>query len=355
MTADLVLVANSGDSTIGAYTLTPARGSDLNSQPRLEHLVTSPVGRGCSTFVVDEARSLVYAAAKPETDGASPTIDTFALDRSTGRLTRVHRREVEGGMNYLALTPDGRVLAGAAYHDGFAATWTVDEDGQLSPQVDRVDWLHAHCVIATPGQLYVVSLGADVIAQYALSATGALAPLDLPIVPAPKGSGPRHLVLDETLAHAYVVTEFSGEVLSFDRSPGTGELTATGADPAYALDRDLTHSRLGADPKAEHLIWGADLHLARGGTFVLASERTESTLACLPVDRDGVAGAAVGLIDTVAQPRGFAVSPDGRYAVVAGEAGTELQLVSIGRDGALREVARVASGAKANWVRILAR
>ncbi len=348
MTGNLVLVANSGDGTIGAFALDTARGS-----AHLRHLATSPVGRGCSTFAIDPVTDRVFAAAKPATEGGASAIDTFALDRETGALTPLHHADVPGGMNYLALTPGGRILAGAAYHEGFAATWVVASDGSLGPLVARVDWPNAHCVVATARQLYVVSLGDDVIAQYALAADGALTPLDPPTVPAPGGSGPRHLVLSADGRHAYAVTEFSGEVLSFRRDRDTGVLTASGARAAHATDRGLAHSRYGADPRAEHLIWGADLHLARGGRVVLASERCESTLASLPVEDDGTVGAVGAIVDVVRQPRGFAVSPDGRYAVVAGEAETDLELVAIGPEGSLTPLSRTPTGAKANWVRIL--
>ena len=54
---------------------------------RLEPLATSAVGRGCSTFVVDEDRDLVYAATKGDADGHGQGVDSFRLDRTTGALT----------------------------------------------------------------------------------------------------------------------------------------------------------------------------------------------------------------------------------------------------------------------------
>ena len=47
MASDLVLVANAADATVSTFAL------DAAGQ-RLEPLATSAVGRGCSTFVVDE-------------------------------------------------------------------------------------------------------------------------------------------------------------------------------------------------------------------------------------------------------------------------------------------------------------
>ena len=348
MTGELVLVANAGDATVSAFIL------DAAGQ-RLVPLATSAVGRGCSTFAVDEARDLVYANTKGDADGAGEGIDVFRLDRDAGTLEQVGHRDTEGNLAYLALAHDGAVLAGAAYHAGFAATWCVDGTGGIGEPVARVDWPNAHCVAAVEGNLYVVSLGADAIGQYALSPTGELTPLDPVAAEAPAGSGPRHLVLGAEGARAFVVTEFSGEVLTYDRDPATGALILAGAAVAHASDRGLGHSRYGADPRAEHLIWGADVHLARGGHVLLASERTESTIASLRVDAGGRVGDLVEVLDTERQPRGFAVSRDGRYAVVAGEASTDVSLVAIGADGSLRTLSYAATGRGANWVRTLPR
>lgn len=343
---ELVLVANAGESTISVFTL------DQQTQ-RLTLLATSPVGRGCSTFAVDPDRDLIYAAAKPQGTDDAPRIDTFSLDRRTGILNQRHARQVDGTLAYLDLAPSGRLLAGASYHDGFAATWRVDDHGSVSPMVARVEWPNAHCVRATATNLYVVSLGADVIAQYALESDGALTPLAPATVAAPAGSGPRHLVIAADESTAHVVTEFTAQLLTYHRDD-TGVLGPAGTQDAYATNRGLAHSRFGADPTAGHLRWGADVHLARGGRVVLASERTESTLSALPVDSHGIPGRASALVNVVPRPRGFAVTSDGRFAVIAGEAGSDVELLAIGTDGSLTSVGRTVTGAAPNWVRCLA-
>ncbi|ANS79447.1 hypothetical protein SGUI_2051 [Serinicoccus hydrothermalis] len=338
---ELVLVANAADSTISTFRVDAER-------PSLERIAVSEVGQGCGTFAVDVERDLVYAAAK----GDPPGIDVFALDRESGRLEHLSRTDVEGSMSYLALAHGGTLLVGASYGGGSAEVFGVDGDGHVEEPTASVSWPNAHCVAVAGGgrQLYVVSLGGDVVAQYALSPAGGLAPLAPPTAAAPDGSGPRHLVLDEEEAHAYVMTEFSGEVLVYDRD-ASGDLVLRGQVPAYAQDRGLRHSELGADPVEGHLVWGADLHLARDGRFLLASERSESTLASLPVEEDGSLGEPVSLIDTVAQPRGFTVLSGGTFAVVTGEKDTDVALVAVAEDGTLSEVARYETGAGANWAR----
>ena len=340
---ELVLVANAADSTISTFRV------DTRAQPpTLERVAVSEVGQGCGTFAVDAERDLVYAAAK----GDPPGIDVFALDRESGRLEHLDRTDVASSMSYLALAHGGTLLVGASYGGGSAQVFPVGDEGHVEEPTAEVSWPNAHCAaLAGDGRhLYVVSLGADVVAQYSLSPGGGLTPLAPPTAAAPDGSGPRHLVLDADEHRAYVMTEFSGEVLTYDRDM-TGDLTLRSATAAYAQDRGLRHSELGADPVEGHLVWGADLHLARQGTFLLASERTESTLACLPVAPDGSLGEAASIVGTVAQPRGFVVLHDDRYALVTGERDTAVALVSVDEGGLLQEVARAETGNGANWAR----
>ena len=58
----------------------------------------------------------------------------------------------------------------------------------------------------------------------------------------------------------------------FDRA-ADGRLTPAESVSIVDPDAGLKHSRFGADPRAEHLIWGADLHLAQGGRCLLYTSR----------------------------------------------------------------------------------
>ena len=109
MPAHLVLIANAADGEIACFAL----DSDAES-PQLAHLATTPVGAGCGTFVVDEARDLVYAGVKE-----GPAVVTLALDRDHGILTELSRVPVTASVAYLALAPGGNLLLGASYGGGY--------------------------------------------------------------------------------------------------------------------------------------------------------------------------------------------------------------------------------------------
>ncbi|WOF23502.1 beta-propeller fold lactonase family protein [Microbacterium betulae] len=339
----LVLVANAADGSLSTFRLEGGA---------LDRLAVTPGLTGCSTFVVDPARDLVHAAVKGDASGAPAGILTLSLDRETGGLTERSRRDLpDGGMNYLAPTRDGTGLLGASYGGGYGISSPV-EDGVVGAPVSRVSFRNLHSVLpSADGRFaYFVSLGEDLIAQYAIADDLTLTPLDPPTVACPAGSGPRHLVFDDAQDAVYVLTEFSGEVLHLTRDTVSGALSLRGAATAFDTSKGLGRSALGADPLAGHLVWGADIHVGDG--VLWCSERTESTLGAVALSGDGSPVSAERFVVSETQPRGFAISPDRRHLVVAGERSTSVSLYEIDGDRLeLRQ--RAETGRGANWVRFL--
>jgi len=334
----LAFVANAIDGTVSTFLL---------DDGALRRLAESEIGPGCSALAVDADRRQVHVAVK----GDQPAIVTCQI-HSDGRLQPKSRRDVESSLSYLALTPDGRTLLGASYGGGFGISLPVGDSG-VGDVVSRIAYPNMHSCAVGPDEetAYFVSLGADLVAQFAL-AGATLTPLDPPTVAAPVGCGPRHLVLTRDGGHVYVMTEFSGEVLHYRRSPH-GTLTLAGQAAASVPGRGLRPSRFGADPIAGHLIWGADLHLSLDEQTCWASERSESTLATVPVDADGTPRSAVLFTPAERQPRGFAVSPDGRYLLCTGEKSTTVSLFRTEPNGGLVLCGQAETGRGANWVRFL--
>lgn len=337
----LVLVANAGDDSISVFR---CDGSSL------ERLSVTEGLKGCSNFAVDSERNLVHAAVKGDPAG----IVTLSLDRETGQLDQLGRVDLpQGGMNYLWLTRNGTALLGAAYGAGYGFTARVD-GGTVGAPAATVEFPNLHSVAASSdGRFaYFVSLGADVVAQYSLEDDLTLTPLDSETVAAPEGSGPRHLIFNDAEDILYVLTEFSGEVLRFNRDTTTGELTAVDATSTVNPDADLQQGVLGGDPQKEHAIWGADIHWGPGQKHLWVSERTESTLASVSVAADGSLTPPSDYVTTETQPRGFATSPDGTLLVAAGERSTEVSLYAV-EGPELRLLDRAETGKGANWVRFL--
>lgn len=340
-TTTLVLVANSGDGSISTLRLTDGL---------LERIAVTDGLPGCSTFVVDAERDLVYAGVKGEPAG----IVTLALDRSTGVLTALSRRDlVGGGMNYLALTRGGTGLLGVSYGGGYGISAPI-VDGVVGEPVSRIEYANLHSVLpSADGRFaYFVSLGDDLIAQYAIADDLRLEPLEPATVAAPAGSGPRHLALSSAGDSVYVLTEFTGDVLHYLRDRDAGTLTLADAASAVDPSKGLAPSAFGLNPLENPVVWGADLHLSADGRVAWASERAAHTLAAVPVAADGTVSNAASFTTTEQQPRGFAVSADGRYLVAAGERSTTMALYSV--DGTRLDLRqRAETGRGANWVRFV--
>ena len=341
----LVLVANAGDGSISSFRLV---------DQGLERLAVTTDLPSCSTFVVDAARDIVYAGVKGGGGGDPAGIVSLDLDRATGRLAPRSRLDLpDGGMNYLALTPDGDRLLGAAYSAGYGISCAVN-DGVVGEPTGRVEFPNLHSVLpSADGRFaYFVSLGADLVAQYALSEGAGLEALEPETVAAPAGSGPRHLLLNEAQDALYVLTEFSGQVLHFSRDTQTGQLALRGTTSVVDPTAHLGHSAFGADPMANHFIWGADVHWGADERMLWTSERTESMLAASAVDADGTVAPPATFHETEPQPRGFAISPDGSFLVAAGERSTTVSLYSVDGDD-LEFVQQAQTGSGANWVRFV--
>lgn len=339
--SSLVLVANAGDSSVTTFLL---------EDSHLERRAVTDGLAGCSTFAVDATRDLVFAAVKGEPAG----ILTLSLDRGSGRLTPRSRLDLlDGGMSYLALTQDGTGLLGASYGGGYGISCSI-ADGVVSGPVSTIEFPNLHSALpSADGRFaYFVSLGADLVAQYAMADDLRLVPLHPGTVAAPEGSGPRHLVLNDTQDAVYVLTEFSGEVLHYGRDIGTGALTLQGSATAYDSTKQLGHSVFGADPLTNHYIWGADLHFGADDRRLWASERTESTLGAIAVAEDGSVSAPERFTVTETQPRGFALSPDGSYLVAAGEKSMTVSLYAV-HDDELELLQRAETGSGANWIRFV--
>ncbi|OYN88054.1 lactonase family protein [Parenemella sanctibonifatiensis] len=334
------LVANATDGTVSTFA--------IDGEQLVRRAVTE-VGPGVSTFAVAPELGLVFAGVKGS-DGGGPQILTLRFDEPSGKLEEISRRESPVGATYLELTPNRRTLLCASYHDGVGLAWPVDAEGILGEPGGRIEYPNLHCVVAAyDEQAYFVSLGADLIARCDIDADANLAVAAT--APAPQGSGPRHLVLDATRTAAYVITEYSGEVLQYSRDH-LGQLHEQEKVSIVDPDAGLQHSRLGADPNAEPLIWGADLQLDPQGRAVWASERGASTIATIDFAGDRL-GSVVQLQGTEPQPRGFNVSPDGAYVLVTGERSTTVTLYRVGDAGQLEQADRAETGNGANWVRFI--
>lgn len=264
-----------------------------------------------------------------------------AADRQALRI--LDQAPLPASMPYLAIDDSGRWLFAASYASHLIAILPIDDDGCVGA-VHRIlsTGQNAHAVVpvANSRRLLVPCLGSDVVLAFGFEpATGDVAPLGATWQARP-GSGPRHLRLNARGDTVYLLNELDAsiDVLAYE-----SERTALTHVQTVALPMDA----------AQGAPWAADLHLTPNGRFLFASERRTSRLHALAVEQKDGQLRWLRETPTEAQPRGFALSEDGRHLYAVGERSGGLSAYGVGEDGTLTLIQRIVVGDGPNWVTLL--
>lgn len=250
------------------------------------------------------ARPLVFAvAAVPE-----GKVRAFAIERD-GNLRLLNEVSSKGsGPAHVQIDRSGKWVATANFTSGSAAVYRIQSDGALSEAVDwvqhtgkgkhptRQEGPHAHSswFSADNKRMYVADLGIDEVKVYGFDArTGKLTAGEPLRVPA--GSGPRHLALGKK--RIYVLNEISSTVSVFEN----GKLLET----VSALPDGFA-----GDSSAAEIVTG------KRERFLYASNRGADTIAVFEI---GAHLKKVGDVKVGKIPRGFVLSPDGKFLIVGSQ------------------------------------
>ena len=257
-----------------------------------------------SFLALSKTRALLFAVVA----SAEGMVKSFAIE-ADGGLRLLNAVSSKGaGPAHVQVDRSGQWLAVANYTSGSVAVYRIEADGRLS---EAVDWMqhdgksvdaarqsgpHAHSVnfAADNKHLYVADLGLDEVKAYRFDVkTGKLAAGF--ILRSPKGGGPRHLALGKK--RVYVLNEMGSSVSVFEKT----KLIET----VSALPTGFT----GVSSAAEVVLDGTE-------KFLYSSNRGADTIAVFRVgDRlTKIADTKVGKV-----PRGFVLSPDGRFLLVASQ------------------------------------
>jgi 6-phosphogluconolactonase len=327
-------VSNADSGDISVLSLDESSGT-------LATLRTAEVGGMVMPLAISPDRRFLYAARRSE----PLAVVAFAIDPSTGRLTKLGEAPLPASMAYLSTDETGRWLFSASYGGNLVAVNPVDADGLPGPSTQQIPTApKAHCIRALPGNRHVLatSLGGGHLLQFRFSAdTGTLSPNDPATLAMRTEAGPRHLAVHPHAPFAVLLNELDAslDVLALDRERGT-------------LTPGQTLSTLPPGFSGEP--WAAELRFTPDGRFLYASERRSSTLAGFAVDATRGSLTPLGHTDTQTQPRGFAITPSGRFLVAAGQASHRVSVHRIDdTSGALTRVSELAVGQNPNWVEAL--
>ncbi len=254
----------------------------------------------------------------------SGAVTAFSVDQATGALTALGQ-VASGGADpcYIAVDRAGRVALVANYSGGSVAALPIDGSGRLGaaislvkhegrgPNENRQTSPHAHFVAPDPRNRFAlaVDLGIDRVLIYAMDPrTGALSARPAAETRLRAGAGPRHLAFHPDGRRAYVLNELDSTLTALAWDAERGTLSETQTLGSRAANAPATNNQ------------PADVHVARSGRFVYATNRGDDTLAVFSIDAPSGRLAMIQTEPTGGKwPRNFALDPTGRFLLVANE------------------------------------
>ncbi len=303
---------NARGEGINVYTMDRASGIWMHVQ-----LVKDLVNP--SWLTVDRQQRFLYVA-----HGDGEVATAFAIDKSTGQLTRLNQ-QATGGKNGVrnAVDPTNKFLVVGNYSSGTVAVLPINPDGSLAPLTDLASLTgnpgphrteqaspHPHDVpFDRTGRFIVVpDKGLDKVFVYRLDAgRGKLVPNEAHFATSRPGAGPRHVDFHPNKPYAYVINELDSTITTYRFDPTSGELRA------LQVITTLPPSFTGNNTTSE-------ITVAPSGRFVYGSNRGHDSIAIFAVD------AGTGVLTPVdweptqgKTPRFFALDPSGSYLYAANQ------------------------------------
>jgi len=264
-----------------------------------------------SYLCVTPDKKFVYSVSESSQGSAAYA---YAFHSATGLLSFINKSLTSGsGPCYITATP--KHVFTANYNGGSLSVFGRNSDGSLtklkqkiqhegsSINLSRQKEPHVHQVIVSNKFVLANDLGTDKVTVYAYdpkSESKILTPWDTLTVKL--GSGPRHLTLSRNGKLVYLVQELDGTISVLNFSKGKLELL----------------QELNLVTNSEQKAWAADIHLSPDGKFLYATNRAPANnITCFSVDKKGRLELKSQVSTLGDGPRNFAISPDGKYVLVA--------------------------------------
>jgi 6-phosphogluconolactonase len=253
-------------------------------------------------------------------------ITTLRLDKDSMKLTRESSvNQGGGGPCHITLSNDGRYLITANYGSGSVSLVRLNSSGipeRVSDVIFYGEKSHPHMTLYNERtQIYYVSdLGLDRIHRLRLDTTiGKLMTEDVPYLECPKGSGPRHMLIDKKSSNLYVINELNSTVSVFNILCDTTDIRQTVSTlPEGFREKSFC----------------ADIHFSANEKKIYGSNRGDNSIVTFKVG----AGGRLSLVKHQNcggdWPRNFAVSPSGKYIIVANQRSNEVSVLPAGSNQA---------------------
>ncbi|WP_028297174.1 lactonase family protein [Olivibacter sitiensis] len=268
------------------------------------------------------ANSKRYLYAVNEQGNGKGAVSAFSYNRYSGELRFVDSQYTEGDAPcHISIDKKDQTVVVSNYSGGNLSVFGVEPNGTLSPIVqkeqyygssvnrDRQEKSHVHSAFFTPSnqQLLVQNLGTDKIYIYPFNKRDRKRPVELDKVKeidVKPGSGPRHVAINKKGNHIYLVTEMIPLVQVYKMEKGTFDLVQ---------EESIVESGFAGT------VGAADIKLSPDGKFLYASNRGDANdMSIFSIDKKTGKLTFLKRISTLGKgPRNFAMTPDGKYLLVA--------------------------------------
>lgn len=239
------------------------------------------------------------------------------------------------------IVADDKYVITANYTGGDISVFSLDVAGRLQTEVQHISFVealhgsasHIHCIIPTPEKRYVLvtNLGKNCVYRFRYKARKAskgvkvLSDMKVAYRISDTIQGPRHLTFSKDGRFAYLINELGGEcvVLSYRK----GKLKEV--------------QRIMADEGGGR--GSADIHISPDGRFLYTSHRLKKDgIAIFAIDPEKGTLSKIGYQHTGIHPRNFAITPNGKYLLVACRDDNKIQVFE--RNEATGELTETAQG-----------
>ena len=281
--------------------------------------------------LIAEIKNASFLALRPDgkvlyatTELADGLGGVSALELQGNGLAKILNERATGGKNcnHLAVDATGKNLAVANYGSGSVGCLPIKADGSLgelsgfmqhegkSVHPKRQTGPHAHGVYFDPSNKFIAvpDLGVDQVFVYRFDAErGSLSPHTPSGVIQKPGDGPRHFAFHPTLPVAYACNELALTVTAFRFDVARGRL-----EPLQVIDTLPSGVVIKGASTAE-------IFCHPNGRTLYVSNRIHDSLAVYKIAGEGTLELIQHQLNVPATPRGFGLSPDGRWLVCAGQ------------------------------------
>ena len=205
------------------------------------------------------------------------------------KMSWMNSRLTQGGAPCnITIDPSGEFVLTTNYMGGSITVFPLDKEGALG-EVSHVIPIN---------QVTERSNGASLLNESKR--------VDVPLEP---GSGPRHICFHPDKPFAYLINELSEKVTAFSYAEGQMAIT-------QYIEADTVGAR-----------GSADIHVSPDGRFLYASNRLKADgVAIFSIDSLNGSLTKVGYQLTGRHPRNFAISPNGKYLLVASRDDNVIQI-----------------------------